>query len=51
MDPHAHAEFHRFTSPSIVHLSYDAESKSHIPFHASTRHTHRTCAAFLHLAS
>ena len=44
MDPNTHSEFHAQTTPAIGHISYDAVTRSHIPFRASLRHKHSTWA-------
>jgi D-arabinono-1,4-lactone oxidase len=44
MDPEAHEEFRKYTCDEISTLSWDAECSNHIPFRASTGHTHHTWA-------
>lgn len=48
MDPAAHNEFRRYTSPEIAKLSWDPKSRQHIPFRASPGHRHSTWARTNH---
>ncbi|TGZ79365.1 L-gulonolactone/D-arabinono-1,4-lactone oxidase [Ascodesmis nigricans] len=44
MDPTAHSEFYKYTTPLITPLSFDPATSTHIPFRATPHHTHRTWA-------